>query len=56
MDGTKYGAAELARQAGRLFGTSPEAVVAALRAAGLEEATVSEAKEAVRDFLEREVS
>ncbi len=50
-----YKISELAAQARRLFGTTPEAVTAALRMAGKEAASVEEAGEIVRAFLDREV-
>ncbi len=50
-----YKASELAAQAGRLFGTTPEVAGAALRDAGKETATIEEARAIVRAFLEREV-
>lgn len=50
-----YKAAELAAQARRLFGTTPETVHAALREAKKETATVTEVQAVVAAFLEREV-
>ena len=50
-----YKASELAAQAGRLFGTTPEVVSAALQTVGKETATVEEARAIVQAFLEREV-
>lgn len=50
-----YRVAELAAQAWKVFGTTPEAVTVALREAGLASATLEEAKEAVQAFLNREV-
>lgn len=50
-----YKASELAAQARQLFGATPEVVAVALKVAGKEAATVSEAKETVNKFLEREV-
>lgn len=46
---------ELAANAGRIFGTKPECVRAALNAAGKSESTVSEAAEIVKKFLKKEV-
>lgn len=51
----RYEALELARNAGRLFGTRGECVEAALRAAGMRECTLKEAQETVARFLEKEV-
>lgn len=50
-----YRASELAAQARQLFGTTPEAVRAALRDAKKETASVEEARTIVQAFLEREV-
>ena len=55
MDGATYKAAELAAQARQLFGTTPEVVTVALKTAGKESATVEEAQETVREFMNREV-
>ena len=51
-----YSAAELAAKARQLFGTTPEVVTVALKTAGKEAAGVEEAREIVREFLDREVS
>ncbi len=51
----KYKASELAAQARQIFGTTPEVVTVALRTAGKDAATVDEAKDTVRAFLDREV-
>lgn len=51
-----YSAGEFAANAREIFGARQECVVAALKAAGKSEYTVSEAKEIVRKFLKREVS
>ena len=50
-----YLAGELAANARKIFGTRPECVAAALKAAGKSACTVSEAKEIVERFLKREV-
>lgn len=50
-----YKVSELAAQARQIFGTTPEVVTVALRVASKEAATVEEAKETVRAFLDREV-
>lgn len=50
-----YKTAELAAKARQLFGTTPEVVTVALRGAGMESATVEEARQMVQDFLGREV-
>lgn len=50
-----YTAGEFAANAGKIFGTRQECVVAALKAVGKSECTVSEAKEIVGKFLKREV-
>lgn len=51
-----YKAGELAAKARQIFGTTPEVVTVALNAAGMEMATVDEAKATVKKFLEREVN
>lgn len=50
-----YSASEFADNAKKIFGTRQECVVAALKAAGKSECTVSEAKMIVGKFLKREV-
>lgn len=50
-----YSVNELAVNAKKVFGTRQECVVAALRAAGKTECTVTEAKGIVEKFLKREV-
>lgn len=55
MAETKYSVADFAKQAKHLFGTTPEVVTVALRAAGKATATIDEAKETVKEFLEKEV-
>ena len=50
-----YSAGEFAANARKIFGTRQECVVAALKAAGKSECTVSEAKQIVEKFLKREV-
>jgi len=54
MDGM-YKASELAEQARRLFGTTPEAAAAALKAANKASATIEEAEIIIKEFLGREV-
>ena len=54
MPESVYSFSELASNAGNLFGTMPECVMAALIAAGKTECTVSETKEIVTKFLNRE--
>lgn len=51
----RYEAAELAENAGILFGTRPECVRAALKDAGKTVVTAQEADEIIRKFLRREV-
>lgn len=55
MDEIKYSAADFAKQAKKMFGTTPEVVIVALRTAGMTTATIDEAKETIKNFLEREV-
>lgn len=50
-----YPASELAANAKKIFGTRQECVAAALKAAGKEECTITEAKGIVKKFLERGV-
>ena len=50
-----YSAKELAANARNIFGTRQECVMAALKAAGKAEFTVSDAKEIVEKFLKKEV-
>lgn len=50
-----YTVSELAGNARSVFGTMQECVVAALKTDGKAEYTVSEAKEIVRKFLQKEV-
>ncbi len=50
-----YPAGEFAANARKTFGTRPECVLTALKAAGKAECTVSEAREIVERFLRREV-
>ncbi len=50
-----YSAKELAANARNIFGTRQECVMAALKAAGKAECTVSDAKEIVEKFLKKEV-
>lgn len=52
---SEYKVSELADNAKSLFGTRPECVAAALKAAGKENCTVSEAKSIVYEFLKKEV-
>lgn len=55
MQETKYSASELVSGSQPVFGVREECVSAALKAAGKEEYTISEAKGIVKKFLEREV-
>lgn len=55
MHESVYPAGELAANAKKVFGTRPECVAAALKAAGKTECTVMAAKEIVNKFLKREV-
>ncbi len=50
-----YTASELAAQAREIFGAAPEAVTAALKTAGIQSASVEDAKKIVKEFLGREV-
>ena len=50
-----YTASEFAQNASLLFKTRPECVAAALKAAGMETCTLSEAKRVVEKFLKKEV-
>ena len=52
---SEYKVSELAENAKNLFGTRPECVTAALKAAEKVTCTVSEAKDIVKAFLEKEV-
>lgn len=52
---SKYSAAELAHAARVRFAAAPEVVTAALKFAGKESATLAEAQQAVKKFLERKV-
>lgn len=52
---TKYTVADFAKQAKKMFGTTPEMVTVALRTAGKTTATIDEAKATVKEFLEKEV-
>lgn len=56
MDEIKYSAADFAKQAKKMFGTALEEVVTvALRTAGMTTATIAEANETIKKFLEIEV-
>lgn len=50
-----YPVNELAANARKVFGTRQECVVAALKTAGITECTVTNAKDIVKRFLEKEV-
>lgn len=52
---SKYSVNELAANAKKVFETRKECVVAALKAAGVSECTVTEARMIVRKFLTKEV-
>ena len=56
MGDVKYEISELAKKAREIFDTTPEAVTVALKTAGYSDATLSEAKAAVKAFLEKEVN
>lgn len=55
MAETKYSVSDFAKQARAIFDTTPEVVTVALRTAGKTTATVEEAKEIIKNFLEKEV-
>lgn len=55
MQEAVYSLGEFAASARKIFETRQECVVAALKAAGKTECTISEAKEIVDKFLKREV-
>lgn len=55
MSEPAYPVSGFAGSARSLFGTRPECVVAALKAAGKQEYTMTEAKEIVKRFLKKEV-
>ncbi len=50
-----YKASELAARARQMFNTTPEVVSVALQLGGKDSYTVEEAKQTVKDFLNREV-
>lgn len=50
-----YKAAELAAKARQMFNTTPEVVTVALRLTEKESFTVDEAKQTVKEFLDKEV-
>lgn len=52
---TLYSVTDFASQAKKLFGTTPEAVTVAFHMAGIENATIEEAKKTVSEFLQKEV-
>ena len=52
---SEYKVSELAENAKNLFGMRPECVTAALKAADKATCTVSEARDIVKAFMEREV-
>jgi hypothetical protein len=52
---SRYKAAELAASARTRFNAPPEAVLAAMKAAGKNDATLAEAQRIVTDFMTREV-
>lgn len=51
----KYSAAELAQAAQKVFGVPQDVATAALRMAGIQSATIEEAKKIVGDFAKKEV-
>lgn len=55
MEATTYSVQDFSKQAKKMFGTTPEMVTVALRTAGKETATIEEAKETVKAFMEKEV-
>ena len=56
MEGeTRYSVKDFAKNARKVFGVPPEAVTVALRSAGKEQATIPEAYDIVKAFLEKEV-
>ena len=50
-----YTAEELAQVSDRVFETSPEIVIAALRVAGVKSATIAEAGKIIKEFANKEV-
>jgi hypothetical protein len=52
----KYGRDELIRQARALFGVSPDAAAGALSAEARDALTVNEARQIIKQFLNRKVS
>lgn len=52
---SEYTAAELAEAAQTVFGIMPECVSAALKCAGVNKATLANAKEIVKKFMNKEV-
>lgn len=55
MEETKYSVTDFAKQAKKMFGTTPEVVTVALRTAGKTSATIKEAQATVKEFLNKEV-
>lgn len=56
MEETKYSVSDFAKQARTMFDTTPEVVTVAFKAAKKNTATIEEAKEIVKEFLEKEVN
>lgn len=50
-----YSKDELVAASGKVFGVSPDIVTAALRMAGIQQATVEEATKIVKEFAHKEV-
>lgn len=50
-----YSRAELIGAAEKVFGFSPDIVAAALRVAGIQQATIAEATKIVKDFAGKEI-
>ena len=55
MEETKYSVLDFSKQAKNMFGTTPEVVIVALRSTGKTSATIEEAQDIVKKFLEKEV-
>ena len=55
QDTSTYSVEELAENARSIFGKPPEVVTTALKMAGKKTATLDDAKEIVKKFLEKEV-
>lgn len=53
--GAVYSARELTEAAGTVFNTSPDIVSAALRVAGVKQATVADAEKIIKEFAGKEI-